>query len=173
MGVQDAKKKDSKPQPTENDLLRAAMVGTHMPQSPLQSNAVGPPSSLAWPSKMGHRISMQYLSKQPCLQTGVMERKLFIIPSFKIYGGVAGFFDFGPPGCAVKQNITQLWRQHFILEENMLEVWVPLMHDACSMRMTALYKPPHVWMSRCYKRHQSRHLSRKPSDMAACIFAVV
>ena len=52
-----------------------------------------------------------------------MERKLFTIPSFKIYGGVAGFFDFGPPGCAVKQNITQLWRQHFILEENMLEVW--------------------------------------------------
>jgi len=51
-----------------------------------------------------------------------MERKLFTIPSFKIYGGVAGFFDFGPPGCAVKQNITQLWRQHFILEENMLEV---------------------------------------------------
>ncbi len=56
------------------------------------------------------------------LQAGVMERKLFTIPSFKIYGGVAGFFDFGPPGCAVKQNITQLWRQHFILEENMLEV---------------------------------------------------
>jgi glycyl-tRNA synthetase (class II) len=56
------------------------------------------------------------------MQAGVMERKLFTIPSFKIYGGVAGFFDFGPPGCAVKQNITQLWRQHFILEENMLEV---------------------------------------------------
>ncbi|CAK0785073.1 hypothetical protein CVIRNUC_008279 [Coccomyxa viridis] len=80
--TKDAKKKDSKPQPTEKDLLRAAM-------------------------------------------TGVMERKLFIIPSFKIYGGVAGFFDFGPPGCAVKQNITQLWRQHFILEENMLEVECP------------------------------------------------
>ena len=116
---------------------------------------------------------MQYLSKQPCLQTGVMERKLFIIPSFKIYGGVAGFFDFGPPGCAVKQNITQLWRQHFILEENMLEVWVPLMHNACSMHTTALYKPPHVWMLRCYRKHQTRHLSRKPRDMAACIFAMV
>lgn len=65
---------------------------------------------------------MLYLSVPLILQAGVMERKLFTIPSFKIYGGVAGFFDFGPPGCAVKQNITQLWRQHFILEENMLEV---------------------------------------------------
>ena len=33
-----------------------------------------------------------------------------------------GFFDYGPPGCAMKQNVTQEWRNHFILEENMLEV---------------------------------------------------
>ena len=75
---------------------------------------------------------IQNLRNHHRLQTGVMERKLIIIPSFKIYGGVAGFFDFGPPGCAVKQNITQLWRQHFILEENMLEVWVLLVHNAWS-----------------------------------------
>jgi glycyl-tRNA synthetase len=35
---------------------------------------------------------------------------------------VAGFYDYGPPGCAMKQNVTQTWRNHFILEENMLEV---------------------------------------------------
>lgn len=56
------------------------------------------------------------------LQTGVLERRLFYMPSFKIYGSVAGFYDYGPPGCAVKQNITQYWRQHFILEEDMLQV---------------------------------------------------
>ena len=58
----------------------------------------------------------------PGVQTNVLERRLFFIPSFKIYGSVAGFYDFGPPGCAIKQNVTQLWRQHFILEESMLEV---------------------------------------------------
>lgn len=57
--------------------------------------------------------------------TNVLERRLFFIPSFKIYGSVAGFYDYGPPGCAIKQNITQLWRQHFILEESMLEVECP------------------------------------------------
>ncbi|KAK9902771.1 hypothetical protein WJX75_005632 [Coccomyxa subellipsoidea] len=57
--------------------------------------------------------------------TNVLERRLFFIPSFKIYGSVAGFYDFGPPGCAIKQNVTQLWRQHFILEESMLEVECP------------------------------------------------
>ena len=44
------------------------------------------------------------------------------MPSFAIYGSVAGFYDFGPNGCKVKQNLTQYWRQHFVLEENMLEV---------------------------------------------------
>ena len=47
---------------------------------------------------------------------------MFYVPSFKIYGAVAGFYDYGPPGCSVKANITQFWRQHFVLEENMLEV---------------------------------------------------
>ena len=55
----------------------------------------------------------------------VLERKLFYIPAFKIYGAVAGFFDYGPPGCAIKQNVTQFWRQHFVLEENMLEIECP------------------------------------------------
>ncbi|CAG9467587.1 unnamed protein product [Pedinophyceae sp. YPF-701] len=55
----------------------------------------------------------------------VLERRLFYIPSFKIYGAVGGFFDYGPPGCAIKQNLTQAWRQHFVLEENMLEVECP------------------------------------------------
>lgn len=47
---------------------------------------------------------------------------MFIVPSFEIYGGVAGLFDFGPPGCALKTNILDVWRQHFILEEDMLHV---------------------------------------------------
>ena len=54
-------------------------------------------------------------------QANTLQRQLFYVPSFKIYGSVAGFYDYGPPGCAVKQNITQFWRQHFVLEENMLE----------------------------------------------------
>ncbi|KAK6153860.1 hypothetical protein DH2020_013499 [Rehmannia glutinosa] len=54
-----------------------------------------------------------------------LERRLFYIPSFKIYGGVTGLYDYGPPGCAVKANILAFWRKHFVLEENMLEVDCP------------------------------------------------
>mmetsp|Transcript_100 Transcript_100/g.218 ORF Transcript_100/g.218 Transcript_100/m.218 type:complete len:686 (-) Transcript_100:225-2282(-) len=55
----------------------------------------------------------------------LLERRMFYIPSYKIYGAVAGFYDYGPPGCAIKQNMTQAWRNHFVLEENMLELECP------------------------------------------------
>ena len=55
----------------------------------------------------------------------LLEGRLFYIPSYKIYGGVAGLYDYGPPGCAVKSNVQQFWRQHFVLEESMFEVECP------------------------------------------------
>ena len=36
--------------------------------------------------------------------------------------GVSGLYDFGPMGCAMKANLVSLWRSHFVLEENMLEI---------------------------------------------------
>jgi glycyl-tRNA synthetase len=32
----------------------------------------------------------------------LMIRKMFIIPSFEIHGGVKGLFDLGPPACSLK-----------------------------------------------------------------------
>jgi len=52
----------------------------------------------------------------------MLTQRFFIAPSFEIYGGVAGLYDLGPPGTAIKANILNFWRQHFILNENMLEV---------------------------------------------------
>lgn len=57
----------------------------------------------------------------------LMRRRLFYTPSFEIYQGQKGIenkglFDYGPPGCALQANIVDLFRKHFILEEDMLEV---------------------------------------------------
>ena len=51
-----------------------------------------------------------------------LKRRFFYDQSFAIYGGVTGQFDFGPMGCAMKSNLLQAWRNHFVLEEQMLEV---------------------------------------------------
>ncbi|KAI9905252.1 hypothetical protein PsorP6_013882 [Peronosclerospora sorghi] len=49
-------------------------------------------------------------------------RKMFVVPSFEIYGGVGGFYDFGPPACALKNNLLQFWRRHFVFADKLLEV---------------------------------------------------
>mmetsp|Transcript_50555 Transcript_50555/g.56405 ORF Transcript_50555/g.56405 Transcript_50555/m.56405 type:complete len:720 (-) Transcript_50555:57-2216(-) len=49
-------------------------------------------------------------------------RKMFVVPSFEIHGGVKGLFDLGPPACGIKASMIDLWRKHFILSENMLEM---------------------------------------------------
>lgn len=59
----------------------------------------------------------------------VIKRRFFFTESFEIYrlapnfkGDNRGLFDYGPPGCSLQANIIDLWRKHFVLEENMLEV---------------------------------------------------
>ncbi|KAI5868050.1 glycyl-tRNA synthetase [Durotheca rogersii] len=52
----------------------------------------------------------------------MLRRRMFYTPAFEIYGGVAGLYDYGPPGCGLQANIVDLWRKHFVLEEDMLEV---------------------------------------------------
>ncbi|KAI0595602.1 hypothetical protein F4775DRAFT_595210 [Biscogniauxia sp. FL1348] len=52
----------------------------------------------------------------------VLRKRMFFTPSFEIYGGIAGFFDYGPPGTALQSHILDVWRKHFVLEEDMLEV---------------------------------------------------
>jgi glycyl-tRNA synthetase len=58
---------------------------------------------------------------KPVLES-MLRRRMFYTPSFEIYGGVAGLYDYGPPGCSLQANIIDQWRKHFILEEDMLEV---------------------------------------------------
>ncbi|KAH8673705.1 glycyl-tRNA synthetase [Xylariales sp. PMI_506] len=58
---------------------------------------------------------------RPALDS-MLRRRLFYTPAFEIYGGVAGLYDYGPPGCSLQANIVDTWRKHFILEEDMLEV---------------------------------------------------
>ncbi|PVU93524.1 hypothetical protein BB561_003227 [Smittium simulii] len=52
----------------------------------------------------------------------VLTKRFFYVPSFSIYGGVAGLYDFGPIGAALQQNLINVWRQHFVVEEDMLEI---------------------------------------------------
>lgn len=71
----------------------------------------------------------------------MLQSRFFFTPAFEIYGGAlelallswilpssrsstgsTGFFDYGPPGASLQANIIELWRKHFVVEEEMLEL---------------------------------------------------
>lgn len=45
------------------------------------------------------------------------KRRGFVYPNSEIYGGIRGFYDYGPMGNLMKQNIKNLWWR-FMLQEN-------------------------------------------------------
>ncbi|XP_077966936.1 glycine--tRNA ligase-like [Styela clava] len=51
-----------------------------------------------------------------------IKRRFFYGQAFELYGGVSGLYDFGPVGCMLKNNMIAEWRQHFIMEDQMLEI---------------------------------------------------
>ncbi len=53
------------------------------------------------------------------------KRRGYIYPSFEIYGGVAGFYDYGPLGSQLKNNVENLWRDFFLLRDNCVEINTP------------------------------------------------
>lgn len=52
----------------------------------------------------------------------LLKKRFFISQSNGIYGGVAGFFDYGPLGCTLRNNILNFWRDVFTRESNIFEV---------------------------------------------------
>ncbi|HVW71814.1 MAG TPA: glycine--tRNA ligase [Candidatus Paceibacterota bacterium] len=51
------------------------------------------------------------------------KRRGFVFPGSEIYGGLAGIYDYGPFGVALRNNIVQSWKETFIQnQENVYEV---------------------------------------------------
>ena len=44
------------------------------------------------------------------------KRRGFVYPSSEIYGGFAGFWNYGHYGVILKENIKYLWKQRFIFD---------------------------------------------------------
>jgi glycyl-tRNA synthetase len=59
-------------------------------------------------------------------------RKGFFWQSYEIYGGQAGFYDLGPLGVLLKNNIMELWREFFVKQhqEFVVEIETPMIAPA-------------------------------------------
>jgi glycyl-tRNA synthetase len=64
----------------------------------------------------------------PMKHGDVMElaiRRGFIWPSYEIYGGAGGFYDYGPLGATLKKKLEDVWRELYCIKEGFLEISSP------------------------------------------------
>lgn len=55
----------------------------------------------------------------------ISRKRGYLYPSFEIYSGVAGFYDYGPLGGVLKNNIMNLWRKYYVSNEGFYEIEAP------------------------------------------------
>lgn len=55
------------------------------------------------------------------------KRRGFLWPAYEVYGGAAGFYDYGPLGATMKKRFEDLWRHIFVRTEAtpMAEIFCP------------------------------------------------
>ncbi len=53
------------------------------------------------------------------------KRRGFLWNSFELYGGAAGFYDYGPLGSTLKRRIEQIWRDLYVIHEGYMEIETP------------------------------------------------
>ncbi|MEF8813795.1 MAG: glycine--tRNA ligase [Halovenus sp.] len=53
------------------------------------------------------------------------KRRGFFLQSVGSYGGVAGFYTYGPQGAALKDNLEAAWRDRYVTREGHMEISAP------------------------------------------------
>ncbi len=53
------------------------------------------------------------------------KRRGFLWNSFELYGGTAGFYDYGPLGAMLKRRVEDIWRDIFVINEGYYEIESP------------------------------------------------
>ncbi len=94
---------------------------------------------------------------EPCTGKELMEkivslckRRGFVFQSSEIYGGIQGFWDYGPYGVAMRRAVEQLWWQYMVEDRE----------DVVGLDSTVICHP-HVWKA-------SGHLDKFADLMVDC-----
>lgn len=93
------------------------------------------------------------------------KRRGFVYQGSEIYGGLAGTWDYGPLGVALKKNIEHLWWKMFVDDrEDMYGIDAAILMNPnawVSSGHVGGFSDPLVECTKCKKRFRSDHLSDK------------
>ncbi len=91
------------------------------------------------------------------------KRRGFFWQSYEIYGGVAGFYDMGPYGILLKNNIIDKWRRFFIgrHQELIVEIETPIIAPSKVFEASghvSSFTDPIVECLSCHRLFRADHL---------------
>ena len=93
------------------------------------------------------------------------KRRGFIYPGSDIYGGLAGTFDYGHFGVALKDNIKNSWKKKFVKSrKDMFEVDAAILMNGNVWKTTGHvdgFSDPLVECEKCHKRFRADQLEDK------------
>ncbi|MEK7157170.1 MAG: glycine--tRNA ligase [Patescibacteria group bacterium] len=91
------------------------------------------------------------------------KRRGFVFPASEIYGGIAGFWDYGPYGVELVNNLKQLWWRKIVQEQDNIFgvdgsiIQNPKLWEASGH--VAGFTDPLVDCKKCGARHRADHLA--------------
>jgi len=91
--------------------------------------------------------------------TSLAKRRGFVYQGSEVYGGLAGTWDYGPLGVALKNNIKDLWRKKFVSSRtDMYEVDAAILMNSAVWKASGhvdTFSDPLVECSKCKRRYRA------------------
>ena len=98
------------------------------------------------------------------------KRRGFIFPSSEIYGGMAGFWDYGPLGVELKNNVKAAWWRHVVhLRDDVVGIDAAIIMNPRVWEASghlAGFSDPMVDCRNCKLRFRADDLKGEPSEIA-------
>ncbi len=91
----------------------------------------------------------------------MMARRAVIVPTSDIYNPIAGFYDYGPIGLAIKRRIVDAWREIFLKEDGFLEIDGSTLLPEIALKASGHvdhFNDPLIECTKCHRRYRADHL---------------
>jgi len=100
------------------------------------------------------------------------KRRGLLWPAYDIYGGVGGFYDYGPLGALLKLNIENYWRKLYVLGEGFQEISCPIVAPEPVFKASGhldAFSDMYVECVSCGETYRADHLVKGLHDNPAAL----
>jgi glycyl-tRNA synthetase len=101
--------------------------------------------------------------------SALARRRGFFFQANESYGGVAGFYTYGPEGAALKRNVENAWRDRFVTKEGNLEIDSPTVTPEPVFEASGHldgFDDMLVECPECGESHRADHVVEDATDLA-------